>query len=132
MEMTLRPYQAECVKRVVESYETNPHGRELIVLPTGCHRAGQSILMYDGSIKPVETVQVGDLLMGPDSTPRRILELHRGVDDMVEIRPIKGEPGVVNKSHVLSLIHTKERNGERGIYPSTQGGDICDVSVSDR
>ena len=37
----LRDYQEECVKRVLASYQHNPHGTELIVLPTG---AGKTIV----------------------------------------------------------------------------------------
>ena len=36
MEIVLRDYQIESVNRVLAAYEANPHGRELLVLPTGC------------------------------------------------------------------------------------------------
>ena len=71
--------------------------------PPGCHAKGTKILMFDGTQKNVEDVAVGDLLMGPDSTPRAVLELKRGREKMVKITPIKGEPFVVNKSHILHL-----------------------------
>jgi superfamily II DNA or RNA helicase len=51
MSFELRPYQAECVKRVVESYEQNPHGRELIVLPTA---AGKTVV-FSQVIKALHT-----------------------------------------------------------------------------
>ncbi len=35
MELELRDYQTECVKRVLASYEQDRHGTELIVMPTG-------------------------------------------------------------------------------------------------
>lgn len=70
---------------------------------TGCHAKGQKVLMYDGSLKSVEDVVVGDLLMGDDSTPRKVLELYRGSENMVRITPVKGKPFVVNESHILSL-----------------------------
>lgn len=130
----LRDYQTECVQRVMQSFERYRQApckearSELLVLPTGCHRAGQGILLYDGSIEQVEDVQVGDLLMGPDSTPRRVLELHRGVDDMVEICPVKGEPWIVNKRHILSLVQLQD-HPERP-YPSCQRGGIRDVSIT--
>lgn len=126
----LRDYQQECVQRVCTAFEQNKAGVELLELPTGCHRAGQGILMYDGTIKPVEEIQVGDLLMGTDSTPRQVLELHRGMDDMVQICPVKGNPWIVNKGHILSLIHTNERADESRMYPSTRGGNMCDVPVA--
>jgi superfamily II DNA or RNA helicase len=31
----LRPYQKECVKRVLDAYEKDRHGYEIVVLPTG-------------------------------------------------------------------------------------------------
>ena len=47
------------------------------VLPTGCHAKGSKILMYDGTFKNVEDIVIGDYLMGENSEPRKVLELHR-------------------------------------------------------
>lgn len=44
-----------------------------IAAGTGCHVAGQGILMFDGSAKKVEDVEVGDLLMDLDSVPRKVV-----------------------------------------------------------
>lgn len=77
----------------------------LIVGSTGCHRKGQEILMYNGSIKKVEDIIVGDKLMGSDSTPRKVLELKRGVDSMYMVAPTKGIPFYVNSEHVLHLFN---------------------------
>jgi len=76
----------------------------LMTGPTGCHRKGQKVVMFDGTFKAVEDVRVGDMLMGMDSTPRRVLELHHGHETMVEIQPVKGEPWVVNEGHILTLV----------------------------
>src|SRR5258708_2044268 len=127
----LRDYQKTWVHRWLDANNRQPtDGKALLVLPTGCHRAGQGILMYDGTIKPVEEIQVGDLLMGPDSAPRQVMALCHGFDEMIEVRPVKGTPWVVNQGHVLSLVHTNERNGELRKYPSTRGGNTCDVPMS--
>lgn len=82
--------------------------------PPGCHARGTKILMADGSTKNVEDVEVGDALMGPDSRPRRVLELRRGRDEMYRVTPNKGQAFVVNQHHVLSLEHS----GSRDRYPS--------------
>lgn len=74
-----------------------------IIASAGCHTKGTDILMYDGSTKKVEDVLVGDLLMGPDSTPRSVLKLSQGTSKMYKIIPVKGDPFVVNEDHVLSL-----------------------------
>jgi replicative DNA helicase len=46
----------------------------------GCHAPGTEVIMYDGHLKKVEDIQIGDLLMGDDGTPRKVLELHHGTD----------------------------------------------------
>lgn len=122
----LRQYQADAVAMV---YREVRAGRRRIVLqlPTGCHAAGTLILMADGSIKTVESIVVGDEVMGPDSRPRRVSALHRGTDEMFEIVPIKGDSFRVNAGHILTLIRTNEG----GPYPSQQGGVIVDISLRD-
>jgi hypothetical protein len=59
--------------------------------------------MYDGSIKNVECVEVGNLVMGNDGSPRKVLELCHDIDNMYTICPEKGETYTVNKKHDLVL-----------------------------
>jgi hypothetical protein len=68
-----------------------------------CHGINTPILMYDGSIKMVQDIIVGDIVMGDDSQPRNVLSLGRGVDDLYEVIPSKGEKYVVNSEHILCL-----------------------------
>lgn len=75
----------------------------LIIHGGGCHALNTPIRMFDGSIKLVQDVRVGDQLMGDDNTKRTVQELFRGNDEMVRILPAKGESFEVNKDHVLSL-----------------------------
>ena len=75
-----------------------------------CFGKGTPILMYSGEIKPVEEIQVGDLLMGNDSTPRKVLSLARGQEKMYWIRQNKGMDYRVNESHILSLKHDQNNN----------------------
>lgn len=78
----------------------------LLLAATGCHAKGTKILMYDGTLRAVESIWPGELIMGPDSKPRKVLGLAYGQDTMVKIRPTKGEDFIVNLDHVLSLSHT--------------------------
>lgn len=80
-----------------------PKRGALLYGPAGCHAKGTKVLMYDGTTKKIEDVVVGDRLMGPDSTPREVLKLARGRENMVKIKPSKGEEFVVNMSHILHL-----------------------------
>lgn len=75
----------------------------LIITGQGCHAIDTPIRMFDGSLKLVQDIVIGDQIMGDDSTVRNVQELFRGTDEMVEIVPIKGDSFVVNKDHILSL-----------------------------
>lgn len=68
----------------------------------GCHAIDTPILMFDGTIKMVQDVKVGDLLMGDDSTARTVLNLHSGIDDMYEVKS-RDNSYIVNSGHILCL-----------------------------
>lgn len=100
--------------------------RGIVKAPTGCHRKGQRVIMFDGSTKMVEDIEVGDILMGPDSTPRKVLQLCRGNDEMYEVRPKKGQSFFVNGDHVLTLV--KIKSGNR--YPrERKDGELIDTTI---
>lgn len=77
-----------------------------IITGSGCHAKDSLIRMFDGKIKKIQDIQVGDLVMGDDNTPREVLELYRGKDQMVKITPTKEKSFIVNINHVLSLKFT--------------------------
>ena len=79
----------------------------------GCHLKGTKVLMNDSSIKNVEDIKVGDLLMGDDGTPREVLELHNGIDDMYKITLSNGDIQIVNSKH---LIYFKKYNWAKKSY----------------
>ena len=109
MTYRLRDYQQKASDAAVSFFANKAKkNNAIMVLPTGCHAKGSKILMYDGSIKNVEDIKVGDELVGDDGNKRTVLEIHRGVDKLYEITPIKGEPFVVNGGHILSLYKTNE------------------------
>jgi superfamily II DNA or RNA helicase len=121
-------------REILEAMFAADRGR--VVIPTACHAEGHPILMYDGTIKSVEDVAVGDVLMGADSTPRTVLSLCRGSDEMFRITPKRGEPFVVNKEHILSLVCTNEGNKRRdrdgNPFPCHRtGGEIDNISVGE-
>jgi replicative DNA helicase len=89
-----------------------------------CLGKGTKIIMFDGSIKNVEDVKVGDLLMGDDSTPRKVMSLARGREQMYWVRQNKGIDYRVNESHILSLKKSRqEGKGNRG--------DVLNISIKD-
>ena len=92
------------------------------IAPAGCHEKGTEIILHDGSFKKVEDVEVGDVLMGPDSKSRNVLRLFRGREQMYEVFPVKGKSFVVNESHILSL----RRGGK-----CNDGSNVKNISVID-
>jgi len=68
-----------------------------------CHGLNTPIIMFDGTIKMIQDIKVGDQLMGDDSTPRNVLSLARGREKMFKVKQIYGDSYIVNQSHILSL-----------------------------
>ncbi|WP_374090867.1 replicative DNA helicase [Methylomicrobium lacus] len=89
-----------------------------------CFGQGTRILMYSGELKAVEEIQVGDLLMGDDSTPRRVLSLARGQEAMYWVRQNKGIDYRVNASHILSLKRSRNENKHKI-------GDVLNLPLTD-
>jgi len=106
-----------------QSSDKEGGGGGILEVPCGrgkCLGKDTPILMYDGSIKLVQDIIVGDILMGDDSTPRNVLSLARGRETMYKIREnvFEGEEYIVNESHILSLVEESS-------------GKIIDISVMD-
>lgn len=79
-------------------------GSKLIICgKPGCFVKDTKILMFDGTMKNVQDVNVGDVVMGDDSTPRNVIETCHNSDEMFKVIPNKGEPYTVNKQHKLVL-----------------------------
>jgi ATP-dependent Lon protease len=68
-----------------------------------CFALDTPILMYDGAIKKVQDINIGDIVMGDDSSPRNVLSLGSGVDEMYEIKSDNGDSFTVNSEHILCL-----------------------------
>ncbi len=89
-----------------------------------CLGKGTKIVMYDGTLKNVEDVVVGDLLMGDDSAPRTVLSLARGRETMYWVRQNKGIDYRVNESHILSLKRSRREGGH-------EKGAVLNITVKD-
>lgn len=93
---------------LMRNYISQPTPYESMLLFHGlgsgkCHKRDTPILMYDGTIKMVQDIKEGDFLMGDDSTPRKVMSLARGEDNMYDIIPVKGDAYTVNEEHILCL-----------------------------
>jgi len=99
--------QPEAVAATLDAMRTR--GGAMLSLAPGhgkCFAKGTPVLMYDGSVRAVEDVGVGDAVMGDDATPRIVASLGRGREMMYDIVPTDGgRPFTCNESHILALIH---------------------------
>lgn len=91
-----------------------------------CEAVGTKVRMYDGTIKKVEDLKIGELLMGVDSKPRKVVQLHRGFDDnMFRIDQSKGDSYTVNSKHICTMIEI----GKRGKSLEEHEKHIVDVDI---
>lgn len=89
-----------------------------------CLGKGTKVLMYDGNLKKVEDICTGDLLMGPDSQPRRVKSIATGREKMYWIRQNQAIDYRVNESHLLSLKRSRKEGGHTK-------GEVLNISVKD-
>ena len=124
----LRENQLKPVEKFVESAKDPNKMGGLINLSCAagkCHGINTPIIMYDGSIKKVQDIKVGDKLMGDDSTPRCVLSLARGREMMYDVIPSKGDKYNVNESHILSLRYSTNTSKKN------KKGTIVDMPLLD-
>ena len=130
----IRDYQEKIIQVYIDHIQKQKPfsgGGGILEVPCGrgkCLGKDTPIIMYDGSVKLVQDIIVGDVLMGDDSTPRNVLSLARGREPMYKIREKKyiyianeeciSEEYTVNESHILSLVEESS-------------GKIIDISVMD-
>ena len=96
--------QPEAVAATLDAMRSR--GGAMLSLAPGhgkCFAKGTPVLMYDGSVRAVEDVGVGDVVMGDDSTPRVVASLGRGREMMYDIVPVKGDSFTCNESHILTM-----------------------------
>ena len=89
-----------------------------------CLGIGTNVVMFDGTLRRVEDIASGDLLMGSDSTPRTVLSTTSGTDNMFWVKQNKGIDYRVNEAHILSLKRSKNEGKHRH-------GDILNIPVGE-
>jgi superfamily II DNA or RNA helicase len=132
-EKSLRDYQENIIDIYMKHVQTpiceNSKllgGGGILEVPCGrgkCLAKDTEIIMYDGSIKYVQDIEVGEHIMGDDSTSRQILSLARGTEQMYEIQIEHGDSYTVNESHILSLYKVDVTDKSKNEY--------IDIEVTD-
>lgn len=128
-------FEFEALNSEINYYVSTPeatdgkrHGRIYIDEFGKCFGKGTKVLMFDGSYKRVEHVKVGDMLMGDDSTPRKVMNLTRGNGKLYKVSPNANlwESYVCNENHTLSL-----KNCRGSKYYRWQKNEKVDISLKD-
>ena len=70
-----------------------------------CFKKGTKVLTFDMSLKNVEDIEVGDLLMGPDSKKRTVLETHNDKDTLYKVKLENQDTFIVNSQHILCMFY---------------------------
>jgi len=94
-----------------------------------CLKIDTEVLMHNGSIKKVQDIVTGEVIMGPDSKIRTVESVSIGQEEMFDISHSKINSEFVygcNKSHILSLKYCSN-DGRYGLKQY----DIVDISVGE-
>ena len=126
----LRDFQINIVEKCLNHLKE--FGGGILTVPCGrgkCLAKGTQVIMYDGTIKLIENVKIGEYLMGDDSTARTVLSLGYGREEMFDIISHQSKY-TVNRSHILSLKYINNKcdiiNGKK-----YKNGDVVDISIED-
>lgn len=76
----------------------------------GCFGENTEMLLWNGIIKKVQDIQVGDILIGDDGNPRNVLRIFNGEDNLYKVNQTNGISYVVNSKHELVLKFTDSDN----------------------
>lgn len=104
------------------------------------------VVLWSGETITAGELQPGMSVLGMDGTPRRVLDVGRGVEPMYDIVPTKGETWRCNASHVLSLrynrqgrvtrtregyscVHWHEDHGDRGAFRTKTFVDAAEAEA---
>jgi hypothetical protein len=105
----LRPFQRDVIEDIFSVDENNfpKYDISILILGMRCVHPDTNILMFDGTLKKAKDIKINDLVMGLDSTPRKVLSTHKGKSEMYEVKQSYADSYIVNENHILSLKKAK-------------------------
>lgn len=94
------------------SIVTGDRFRRIYIEETGfCFAAGTKVRMFNGSVKNVENIQVGDEVMGHNGTKRTVKNTQNGYDNMYTVKQTFGNDYTVSSKHKICTKVKKWKNG---------------------
>ena len=96
-----------------------------------CLEIGTPVLMADGTLKPVEKIQVGDRVQSERGV-NTVVALHSGHSAGYRITPYRGEPFVISAGHILTLAARNLHWDSKKKYSTTSHQyTLVDMSIED-
>lgn len=96
-----------------------------------CLEMGTPVLMADGTLKPVEKIQVGDRVQSEHGV-NTVVALHSGHSAGYRITPYRGEPFVISAGHILTLAARNLHWDSKKKYSTTSHQyTLIDMSIED-
>lgn len=98
---SFRGHQLEAIESLCSGQDV------LFIAPTSlgkCFKADTGVRMYDGGIKCIQDIKIGDKVLGWDSSPRNVLSTTKGKSKLFGVESYSGTY-YVNSDHILCLTH---------------------------
>jgi hypothetical protein len=102
-EHTCDPNNIETAKMLAKDSKPCPKCQSLIFKISGCFAKNTPILMWDGTYKMSQNINIGDILVGDDGEKRIVQDLVSGEDQLFEVKQSNGISYIVNSKHTLVL-----------------------------
>ena len=112
------PNIVETVKLLASDTKPCPKCSIPIFKIAGCFAQDVDILLYDGTTKKSQDIEIGDVLVGDDGNPRKVLDLCSGEDKLYSVNQNNGVTYTVNSKHQLAydtyfIIKTTPKRGRK-------------------
>lgn len=102
-EHTCNPDLVETAKLLAKDTKSCPTCQTKIFKIDGCFSENTPIMLWNGTTKMSQDIEVGDVLVGDDGKKRIVEDLVTGQDEMYKIKQNNGVNYVVNSKHTLVL-----------------------------
>lgn len=78
-----------------------------------CFTAGTKVRMYDLSVKNIENIKIGDVVLGIDGQPKIVGDTRTGVSDIYEVK--QGTGGITYNTTGNHLLYVEQRCKVKGV-----------------
>lgn len=95
-----------------------------------CMAKGTGVIMSDGSIRSIENIKVGDIVIGADGLPKRIQKTCSGISQMYNVIQSRGMSYCVTGNHLLYLWNWENKRyitikAEDHVHISENRMNVC-------